>query len=439
MPQGYYSLGQSINFYTRLSFFVPNYEKILNYLNDIAIDSHKMYDLKLEDNNGLHNSLLRFSEARKALEEVFKEEVIKKFSFDYEFLHMNYGQERKTNPIHVKFNFKEDDILPYRINAIIGKNGVGKTQIIKNLSEEISGMMYSNKNDDEFGSIFDSKEEEEEFFSMYAKKEEQDQEEEEEQRKYPNFSKIITVSYSAFDNFRKMKGTEKSKFNYVYCGLYKSEEGEDKRLSVEEIKRNILEAKVEIEKRGRKEDWFNSIQLVSESTDIVSMIETAEVIEDIQLSSGELVIVSCITDIIKYIAEQSLILFDEPELHLHPNAISNFMKMFNGILETYDSYAIISTHSPIIIQEIPERNVNIIIRDHDHTTVKRLGIECFGESIDNINKDVFYFDKSSLNYKRKFEEVMETNSYEKIVKQFDDKLSLNAKIYLKTLENQKEK
>lgn len=171
---------------------------------------------------------------------------------------------------------------------------------------------------------------------------------------------------------------------------------------------------------------------------MVKMIEKAEFPEDIQLSSGELVILSCITDIIKYISEQSLILFDEPELHLHPNAVSNFMKMLNNILDAYNSYSIISTHSPIIIQEISSRSVNIILREEDYTFVRRLGIECFGESIDNINKDVFYFDNSSLNYKKRLENIIQNKSYEEINEQFEDKLGLNAKIYLKTLENQKE-
>lgn len=412
LSEEYHSLGQSINFYTKLSFFVPEYEKILNCLNDIAIDPEKKH--RIEKTDGFQNSLIRFSEARKALDETFKyESTDNTFSFNYEFSHMKYRKDRRSNPITIEFNFDKHDILPYRINAIIGKNGVGKTQIIKNLSEEISGMMFSD--DKELNLTYKPI------------------------KVYPNFSKIITVSYSAFDDFRKMEGLEKSKFNYVYCGLYKIEGQEDKRLSIEEIKKNILDAKYEIEKRGRKEEWFNSIRLISESTDIVGMIEIAETIEDIQLSSGELVILSCITDIIKYISEESLILFDEPELHLHPNAVSNFMRMFNNILETYDSYAIVSTHSPIIIQEIPSRNVNIILRENDYTMVRRLGIECFGESIDNINKDVFYFNKSSLNYKKKLEDIIQNNSYEKIVEQFDDKLSLNAKIYLKILENQKEK
>lgn len=428
LPKGFYSLGQSINFYTKLSFFVPNYQKVLRALNDIAIDENNRKEIEIIDNTGFQNSLLRFSEARKVLDEVFEKEITKNtFSFNYEFSHMNYGKNERSNTINIEFNFDKDDILPYRINAIIGKNGVGKTQIIKNLSEEISGMMFSNENGNEENGFVSLTDEDDEFYTLFEKVKE-----------YPNFSKIITVSYSAFDNFRKIDGIEKSKFNYVYCGLYKHENGKDERLSIKEIKENIIEAKKEIAKRGRKEDWINSIKLISESTDIVEMLEKAEKEEDIELSSGELVSLSCITDIMKYISNQSLILLDEPELHLHPNAISNFMKMFNKILEKYDSYAIMSTHSPIIIQEITSRNVNIILRNNDLTIVRRLGIECFGESIDNINKDVFYFDKSSLNYKNKLEHAIKNNSYEKIVKQFDNELSLNAKIYLKVLENQKE-
>ena len=47
------------------------------------------------------------------------------------------------------------------------------------------------------------------------------------------------------------------------------------------------------------------------------------------------------------------LLFDEPELHLHQNATANTMRMFYRLLEEFNSYAIIATHSPLIIQEIP--------------------------------------------------------------------------------------
>ena len=41
------------------------------------------------------------------------------------------------------FDFKKNENLPYRINALIGKNGVGKTQILSHLAESL-GVKNSN-------------------------------------------------------------------------------------------------------------------------------------------------------------------------------------------------------------------------------------------------------------------------------------------------------
>ena len=61
------------------------------------------------------------------------------------------------------------------------------------------------------------------------------------------------------------------------------------------------------------------------------------------------------------ITENSLIIIDEPENTLHPNFEIGFIKILNNILEKYNSFAIIATHSSIIAREIPSKFINIII------------------------------------------------------------------------------
>ena len=112
------------------------------------------------------------------------------------------------------------------------------------------------------------------------------------------------------------------------------------------------------------------------------------------------------------IDKESIILFDEPELHLHPNAIANVMRMFNKILEEFNSYAIIATHSPIILQEIPSNNIIVLERIDNQPFVRRPEIECFGENISLITRDIFdvtskesyyqaFFFKNEGNWKNK--------------------------------------
>ena len=64
------------------------------------------------------------------------------------------------------------------------------------------------------------------------------------------------------------------------------------------------------------------------------------------MSSGERILLYNIFNILAKISFNSLIFFDEPETHLHPNAITELIAGLMFILETFQSFAIIATHSP---------------------------------------------------------------------------------------------
>lgn len=57
-------------------------------------------------------------------------------------------------------------------------------------------------------------------------------------------------------------------------------------------------------------------------------------------SSGQQILICTITELIANIENESIILFDEPEIHLHPNAIANMVRMFYRLLDEFNSYAI---------------------------------------------------------------------------------------------------
>src|SRR5699024_1432008 len=124
-----------------------------------------------------------------------------------------------------------------------------------------------------------------------------------------------------------------------------------------------------------------------------------EKFDSIQLSSGQHILISTMTEIIAKIENESIILFDEPEIHLHPNAVANVMRMFYSMLEKFNSYAIFSTHSPLILQEIPSRYIQILNRIDNILFVRKPGVECFGNNISNIVYDVFEVRDEESNYK----------------------------------------
>ena len=124
-------------------------------------------------------------------------------------------------------------------------------------------------------------------------------------------------------------------------------------------------------------------------------------------------------------------MFDEPEIHLHPNAIANTMRMFYRLLEKFNSYAIIATHSPLIIQEIPSRYIRVLTRINNVLSIHIPDNECFGENITKITDDLFDVQSTESNYKSILKKMSKKMTYEDILELFEGKLSFNAMVYLK--------
>ena len=107
------------------------------------------------------------------------------------------------------------------------------------------------------------------------------------------------------------------------------------------------------------------------------------------LSSGEAVLTHLTTALVSWLEPFSLVLFDEPETHLHPNAVASLFNVLTELLTQNDSYALIATHSPIVLQEIPRSRVLVLTRDGNVTTSANLETESFGESLSELTRHVF--------------------------------------------------
>ena len=108
------------------------------------------------------------------------------------------------------------------------------------------------------------------------------------------------------------------------------------------------------------------------------------------LSSGQLHIFTMATFLIADMHLSSLVIIDEPEVHLHPSSIIEFMYFLYTLLQIFDSYAIIATHSPLIIREMLNTNVYKIIRTkEDIPMVSRIDFDTFGEDIAVLYNKIF--------------------------------------------------
>lgn len=61
----------------------------------------------------------------------------------------------------------------------------------------------------------------------------------------------------------------------------------------------------------------------------------------------------------------TLVLIDEPENHLHPNFVTELMALLRDILAQTGSFALIASHSPFVVREVTHKDVLILKRGED--------------------------------------------------------------------------
>ena len=107
------------------------------------------------------------------------------------------------------------------------------------------------------------------------------------------------------------------------------------------------------------------------------------------LSSGELAMLRFATQAIAAIETGSLLLFDEPETHLHPKYISQLVDILYSLLKATKSIAIIATHSAYVVREVSRDNVKVLTIEGGELSFSTPRMQTFGASIDTISQFAF--------------------------------------------------
>lgn len=149
--------------------------------------------------------------------------------------------------------------------------------------------------------------------------------------------------------------------------------------------------------------------------------------KEIPLSSGQNTFIQFIVNTLSMIRKKSLIIIDEPENTLHPTFEVDMMSILKKILEIYDSFAIIATHSAHVVREVSSDNVKILVRNRDTgmIDIQKPVINTFGASIGTINNYVFddlYKEKNSINVWLT-EQYGEITTYEEFEEKYIDIVS----------------
>lgn len=423
------SLGQTQTYYDNIKKLFPEaYRSILWALKDCSVFS------QIEEHYRNHkqfHSLIREDKAEQILREekyiIEGQNIESKYQFSYKFI-PEYAQ---GDFVDIEFEFDNNTVLANRLYAVIGKNGVGKTQFITTLPMDIA-----NKEGSKFNSYI------------------------------PIFSKIIAVSNSYYDHFKIPKKTVS--FNYVYCGLSKMEGDQKVILPHKDMQESLVNACKQIEKHNRIKSLKNILENILEKDTIEQFfLEESNEEDNIAflndekklsfqynnipsicniISSGQNVLMYIFCNIIANIRYDSLILFDEPETHLHPNATSTLMTAIYKLIEDYKSYCIVSTHSPLIIREVLGRNVYVMEREDNYPSIRKIGLDSFGENLTVLTEEIFGNKEVAKYYQEKIRYLINQEcSYERIVellKTGNIPLSLNTTLFIKNIiesENAKSK
>lgn len=408
LDEQFCSLGQDIEYYKDLNDLLGNdFIGVLYALRDAAFFPEIQEEF--ETSSRFNNSLIRYNEQERLLREakhlIYGADLKNLYSFNYSF-----KPKFSSDAIDVSFNFGNTDELTNRVYALIGKNGTGKTQLMTSLPVNIAEM-----NDVYF------------------------------EPRIPLFSKVIAVSYSIFDTFKIPKKT--ATFNYIYCGL-RNEKGE--LLTEKGLLLRFHNTWKRIRKMERMEQWrtvllnFLDEEMVKEFIVSKNRHEYEVSLEGFnrvrkKLSSGQSILLYIISQIVANIRYDSLLLFDEPETHLHPNAITQLMNTIYSLVDEFQSYCILATHSPLVVRECFSRNVYVLERHENVPSVRKIAMESFGENLTILSEEVFGNKETPKHYKKLIRELVEKGmSYEEIVAYIesdDVPLGLNAKIYIKSIIN----
>lgn len=401
LTEVYCSLGQAESYYDNFRKLFPhNFRDILWALRDCGVYSR--IEDKFTDSYAFQKSLIRDDKAERLLRDVkYTLEGIpveNRESFKYHFT-----PPFSDTPVILDVEFDGKSKLPGRLFAVIGENGVGKTQMLAGLQRDISKKIHN---------AFESQ--------------------------MPLYSKVISVTTNIFDHAVYPQGTDD--FNYENIGLPSSD-----RKAVEDLKEafNCI---------NEKKDRAHKLWLILHDIDAVeSLFLPAGPFGDKHrlnnealggvwpnLSSGEAMLLYLLTRIIASVRLDTLLLFDEPETHLHPNAITSLMSALCGTLDEFESYAIVATHSPLVIREVMARHVRIIDRKGDTVTIRLSKQETLGANISQLVDDIFgnkgftpYY-KNRIAYLAKNEGLSAAEIIREI-KPEGDVLPIGLQVYIKSV------
>lgn len=154
-----------------------------------------------------------------------------------------------------------------------------------------------------------------------------------------------------------------------------------------------------------------------------------------RLSSGHKIVLLTITRLVELVDERTLVLMDEPEGHLHPPLLSAFIRSLSNLLVRRNGVAILATHSPVVLQEVPMSCAWILQRAGHNTIAERPEIETFGENLGVLTRQVFGFEVTTAGFYGLIEEAVKNpfHNYDQVIGHFGGQVGAEGRAIIRAL------
>ena len=428
LDERFFSLGQDDSYYADLNRLgAATRDRVLRALRDVSLDT-ELFERALEE-KVTGTSLLR-SVTRATVEGQFHRMAQGGARLtDYEFSYTAPVRRRKAAPLELTFTVAPESHPPTNVHVLIGRNGVGKTTILNDMTQAI---VDGDADEDVVGAFTDEADDGDDRL----------------------FTSLVSVTFSAFDPFEPLPTKQdKSKgVQYAYIGLKHvglGKDGKPRPPKTPEALSGDFGSSVLICRQGaRVSRWRRALEMLQadpifRDAEVASLarsgiepdalkIEARKVFKN--LSSGHKIVLLTITRLVETVEEKTLVLLDEPEAHLHPPLLSAFVRALSDLLINRNGVAIIATHSPVVLQEVPQSCVWKIRRTGSRAIAERPDVQTFGENVGLLTREVFGLEVTQSGFHKMLRDATaELPTYQAVVRRFNGELGDEARAIVQGL------
>lgn len=426
LESNFFSLGQDSDYYVKaVDLGLQN--RLLNSLNDIAFDNRIFRKVRHEDVT--RTSLLRSIKESTVLGEFARIISGSVPLTPYDFSYCGPGQlSPEHEPIRLDFQVEPGSNPPSNIHVLIGRNGIGKSFILNAMIRAL----VTDDDDDEA----DGKFQDEDILGAEDNL----------------FSAVVSVTFSAFDKFEPLTDRQVTRegVTYAYVGLKNKRRSKKEDPGVKDLSALAREFSISAQQcvsDSRLQRWQRALDMlesdpifkisrISELADIQSIDEFKKVAATRfkNLSSGHKIVLLTITKLVELVRERSLVLLDEPEAHLHPPLLSAFIRALSDLLNNRNGVAIVATHSPVVLQEVPAECTWQLERHNTLMTAQRPEAETFAENVGILTHRVFGLEVEEAGFYNLLRDtVIEEGEYDAVMADYSNRIGSEGRGLIRSL------